>query len=66
MGTIEITALLVVGIAAFAWVIAKFLQGASAPHAESSARADSIGTGVGYAAEQLDSVRQAQRKEQAT
>ena len=66
MGTIEITALLVIGVAAFAWLIAKFIQGESAPHAESSARADSIGTGVGYAAEQSDAVRQTQRKDQAS
>ena len=65
VGTIEITVLLVVALVAFAWIVAKFIQGASAPHAESSARADTFGAGAGYAAEKLDEVRQFQRKDQA-
>ena len=56
MGTLEATILLVVAIGGFGWAARRLLRG-SPPSSEGSARADIHAGGSGYAAEQLDNVR---------
>jgi hypothetical protein len=56
MGNVELTVLLLLVVGAFAWIVVRVLRGSEAG-GESSARADTLGTGAGIVAEQMDNVR---------
>jgi len=56
VGTLEAVVLLVVAVGGFGWAVTRFLRG-GAPSKESSARADTHAGGSGYAAEQMDNIR---------
>ena len=60
MGNLELTSLLVLTVAGLGWVIYRVVAGLGAK-SESSARADTLGQGVGLAAEQMDNIRNLDR-----
>ena len=60
MGNLELTVLLVLAVGVVGWVVYRVVRGLPAG-GESSARADTLGQGVGIAAEQMDNVRNLDR-----
>ena len=62
MGNLELTIILVVAIGSLTWLVVRVVGGLGAA-GESAARADTLGSGVGIAAERMDTIRQNQQKE---
>jgi len=64
MGNLEITILLVVALIGLGWVVARVLGGLGAG-GESSARADTLAGGSGFAPDHIDTLRNNERQRSA-
>jgi threonine/homoserine/homoserine lactone efflux protein len=56
-----LTVLFLIGVAVFVWIVAQVFRG-GAPTGESSSRADTFASGLGYGADELDTLRSRQAK----
>ena len=59
-----LTVLFLVAVAVLVWIVAQVFRG-GAPTGESSSRADTFASGLGYGAEDLDTLRSNQAKDKS-
>jgi hypothetical protein len=59
-----LTMLFLIAVAVLVWIVAQVFRG-GAPSGESSSRADAFAWGLGYGAEDLDTLRSKQAKDKS-
>jgi hypothetical protein len=59
-----LTVLFLIAVAVLIWIVAQVFRG-GAPTGESSSRADTFASGLGYGAEDLDTLRSKQAKDKS-
>lgn len=59
-----LTVLFLIAVAVLVWIVAQVFRG-GAPTGESSSRADTFASGLGYGADDLDTLRDSQPKEKS-
>ncbi len=59
-----LTVLFLLAVAALVWIVAQVFRG-GAPTGESSSRADTFASGLGYGADDLDTLRSSRTKDKS-
>jgi len=59
-----LTVIFLVAVAVLVWIVAQVFRG-GAPAGESSSRADTYASGLGYRAEDIDTLRSSQAKDKS-